>query len=79
MQQWEYMMVQVGIHLSAILKVARWDLELEGTTLRSEAEVTAYFNRLGAEGWEMITLIGGSDANGNITKLVFYFKRPKAG
>jgi hypothetical protein len=78
MQQWEYRMLYFGINLSAILRIARWELEHDGKLLRSEAEVTAYLNELGAEGWEIVSMVNGADHNGNITKIVAVLKRPKA-
>ena len=77
MQQWEYLTMSAGVHLSAILKVTRWELEVEGKVYKSEQEVIAYLNQLGSEGWELVCTNPGSDSHGNITKLIFFFKRLK--
>ena len=76
MQQWEYFTLSAGVHLSALLKVARWEVEVDGATYKTEQEVVNYFNRLGGEGWEMVSTSPGTDSHGNITKLIFFFKRP---
>jgi hypothetical protein len=77
MQQWEYLTLNFGIHLNAILKIARWELEVDGKLLRGENESIRYMNELGSQGWELASMIGGTDHSGNITKSVLFFKRPK--
>jgi hypothetical protein len=77
MQCWEYLTINFGIHLSAILKIARWELEVEGKLLKGETETINYMNGLGAQGWELCSSLTGNDANGNITKTILFFKRPK--
>ncbi|MEO0108609.1 MAG: DUF4177 domain-containing protein [candidate division WOR-3 bacterium] len=76
MQKWEYKTVSFGVNLSAILKIARWELETGGKLIRGEAETVQFLNQLGAEGWELVTTNNGTDHNGNITKLIMFFKRP---
>jgi hypothetical protein len=78
MEKWEYMTVNFGINLSAILKIARWELEVDKTQIRGEDKVLAYLNQLGDEGWELVSTSSGADSHGNITKLIMFFKRPKA-
>ena len=78
MQQWEYKTINFGIHLSALLKIARWELEVDGKAYKKEQDVVDYLDRLGVEGWELVTSVGGSDNAGNITKGILFFKRPKA-
>jgi hypothetical protein len=79
MQKWEYLFMTVGVHLSAILSLARWEMDLApGKMAKNLTEVMAEVNRVGAEGWELVSSITGNDANGNITKTVLVFKRPKA-
>jgi len=77
MQRWEYLTINFGIHLSAILKIARWELEVDGKLLKGEEETIRYMNTLGDQGWELISSLTGADNNGNITKAVMFFKRPK--
>ena len=77
MEQWEYKLINFGINLSALLKIARWDLELEGVKFKTEADIVAYMNRLGDEGWELVNTNNGTDHSGNITKIICFFKRRK--
>ena len=67
-----------GVHLSSLLKVARWELDVDGKVLKTEADIVSHFNHLGTEGWELISTNNGSDAQGNISKIIFIFKRPRA-
>jgi hypothetical protein len=76
-QKWEYLTLNFGIHLSAILKIARWELEVEGKLFKGEAEAIKFMNGLGEQGWELCSSLTGCDSNGNITKTVMFFKRPK--
>lgn len=75
MVQWEYKIISFGINLSAILKIARWDLELDGVKYNTEHDVVSYLNKLGADGWELVNTNCGSDHSGNITKVICFFKR----
>jgi hypothetical protein len=77
MVQWEYKIISFGINLSALLKIARWDLEIDGIRTRTEADTIAYIDQLGSEGWELISTGNGTDHAGNITKFVCFFKRQK--
>lgn len=78
MQQWEYKIIIPAIHLSAILRIARWELDVDGVMHGTEKAVVEYMNKLGAEGWELASSITGTDHNGNVTKTILIFKRPKA-
>ena len=78
MQKWEYMSVDFGVHMSAIIRISRWEMEVGTKLLKGEAEVMAELNRLGAEGWELVSFSTGTDHNGNITKALGFFKRPVA-
>ncbi len=78
MAKWEYKFLQIDIHMSPVLKMARWGVQVPGEKkARDTMEgVEAYVNDLGQEGWELVTAVSGSDHSGIITKAVLFFKRP---
>ena len=77
MQLWEYKLLNFSINLSAILKVMRWELEVDGTLYKRENEITDYLDTLGGEGWELVSSCCGADSHGNIPKVILFFKRPR--
>jgi hypothetical protein len=77
MTKWEYKFQQIDINISPILKMARWGVEVPGekkqrTTMEG---VEDYINTLGAEGWELVTVVAGSEQTGIITRAVLFFRR----
>lgn len=78
MAKWEYKFLQIDIHMSPVLKMARWGVQVPGEKkARNTMEgVEAYVNDLGKEGWELVSTVSGSDHSGIITKAVLFFKRP---
>ena len=42
------------------------------------SEVERYLCEFGAQGWELVNVINGSDKDGIMTRAVLFFKRPKA-
>lgn len=80
MQLWEYKIVWIDIHMSPVLTMARWGVPVEGEKKKreSQAEVEKYISQLGAEGWDLVSVINGSDQAGIITRAILWFKRPKA-
>lgn len=81
MQKWEYKIAWIDIHMSPVLAMARWGVTVEGEKKKREtqAEVENYLNQLGADGWELVTMVNGTDSAGIITRAVLTFKRPKTG
>lgn len=79
MQLWEYKIVWIDIHMSPVLTMARWGVSVEGEKKKREtqAEVEKHMDQLGAEGWELVSVINGSDAAGIITRAILWYKRPK--
>ena len=79
MTRWEYKFVQIDINLSPILRLARWGVTVPGEKkARDTMEgVEKYISELGAEGWELVTVINGSNSDGIISKAVLFFKRPR--
>ncbi len=81
MTRWEYRFQQIDINISPILKMARWGVDVPGekkprTTMEG---VVDYVNTLGAEGWELVTAVAGSEQTGIITRAVLFFRRPLPG
>lgn len=79
MTRWEYRFLQIDIHMSPVLKMARWGVQVPGEKkARDTMEgVEAYVNDLGREGWELVSTVNGTDDRGIITKAVLFFKRPR--
>jgi hypothetical protein len=38
--------------------------------------VEKYFSELGAEGWELVTVVNGTEQTGIITRAIVFLKRP---
>ena len=78
MTKWEYKFVRIDVNLSPILNLARWGVTVAGEKkARDTMEgVQDYINSLGAEGWELVAVINGSEQTGIITRAVMFFKRP---
>ncbi len=78
MTRWEYKFVQIDVNLSPILKLARWGVNVPGESKpRGTMEaVQDYVSQLGAEGWELVTVINGSEHTGIITRAILFLKRP---
>jgi hypothetical protein len=80
MTKWEYRFVQIDINLSPILKLARWGVTVPGEKkARDTMEgVQDYITSLGADGWELVSAISGSEHTGIITRAILILKRPVA-
>lgn len=80
MTKWEYKFVQIDVNLSPILKLARWGVLVPGEKKpRDTMEgVEKYITELGAEGWELVAVINGSEHTGIITRAILFMKRPVA-
>jgi hypothetical protein len=78
MTKWEYKFATIEMHVSPVLTMARWGIQLKGDkrVRMGEEPVEAYVNELGKEGWELACGMQGSDRDGKITKAVLVFKRP---
>ncbi len=78
MTKWEYKFVQIDVNLSPILKLARWGVLVPGEKKpRDTMEgVEKYITELGAEGWELVATINGSEHTGIITRAILFMKRP---
>jgi hypothetical protein len=78
MTRWEHKFVMVDVNLSPILKLARWGVTVPGEKkARDTMEgVEKYINELGAEGWELVATINGSEHTGIITRAILFMKRP---
>jgi hypothetical protein len=78
--KWEYKLQEIEIQLSPVLKMARWGVQVTGERRPRDGieSVQAYVDELGAEGWELVTVVSGSNRDGIITKAVMFFKRPLA-
>lgn len=79
MTKWEYKFQQIDVNISPILKMARWGVEVPGekkqrTTMEG---VEDYINTLGTEGWELVSVVAGSEQTGIITRAVMFFRRPR--
>ncbi len=81
MTRWEYKFVMIDVNLSPILKLARWGVLVPGEKKARETmeKVEGYINELGAEGWEIVAVINGSEHTGIITRAILFMKRPLAG
>lgn len=78
MTQWEYKFVWIDVHMNPVLLMARWGVQVPGekkprNTLES---VEQYICQLGSEGWELVSVINGTNTDGIITKAILFFKRP---
>lgn len=80
MAKWEYKFLQIDVNLSPILKLARWGVQVPGEKKMRETmeNVEKYVCELGAEGWELVTVMNGSEHTGIITRAILLFKRPLA-
>lgn len=78
MTKWEYKFVQIDVNLSPILRLARWGVLVPGEKkARDTMEgVQNYITELGAEGWELVSTINGTDQHGVITRAILFMKRP---
>ena len=78
MTRWEYKFVQIDVNLSPILRLARWGVQVPGEKKARETmeNVEKYVTDLGAEGWELVTVINGSEQTGIITRAILFLKRP---
>jgi len=78
MTRWEYRFVQIDINLSPILRLARWGVQVAGEKKARESmeNVEKYFTELGAEGWELVHVVNGSEQTGIITRAIVFMKRP---
>ena len=78
MTQWEYKFVQIDINLSPILRLARWGVQVAGEKKPRETmeNVEKYMSELGGEGWEVVTVVSGSEQTGIITRAIVFLKRP---
>jgi hypothetical protein len=78
MTKWEYKFLQIDVNLSPILRLARWGVAVPGEKkARDTMEgVQDYITSLGAEGWEIVSVINGSEHTGIITRAVMFLKRP---
>jgi hypothetical protein len=80
MTKWEYKFVMIDVNLSPILRLARWGVTVPGEKkARDTMEgVQDYITSLGAEGWEMVSTLSGSEHTGIITRAILILKRPVA-
>jgi hypothetical protein len=78
MTKWSYKFVQIDINLSPILRLARWGVQVAGEKKPRETmeNVEKYFSELGAEGWELVTVVNGTEQTGIITRAIVFLKRP---
>jgi len=78
MAKWEYKLIWIDIHMSPVLSMARWGVQVQGEKkARGTMEgVEQYATELGAQGWELVTVINGTNQDGIIGKAVMFFKRP---
>ncbi|MCX6841402.1 MAG: DUF4177 domain-containing protein [candidate division WOR-3 bacterium] len=78
MTRWEYKFVQIDINLSPILRLARWGVQVAGEKKARETmeNVERYITELGAEGWELVAVVSGSEHTGIITRAILFLKRP---
>ena len=80
MQNWEYRLAWIDVHMSPVLQMARWGVRVPGERKQRTgmSEVERYLCEFGAQGWELVNVINGSDKDGIMTRAVLFFKRPKA-
>lgn len=78
MTRWEYKFVMIDVNLSPILRLARWGVTVPGEKkARDTMEgVEKYITDLGAEGWELVSVMNGSEHTGIITRAILLMKRP---
>ncbi len=78
MTQWEYKLVWIDVHMNPVLLMARWGVHVPGEKKprNTQEGVEQYLCQLGAEGWELVSVINGSNRDGIITKAILFFKRP---
>ena len=78
MTKWEYKFVQLDVNLSPIVKLARWGVQVPGEKKSRDTieGVQNYITELGAEGWELVTVMNGTDHSGFITRAILFMKRP---
>jgi len=78
MTKWEYKFVMIDVNLSPILLLARWGVTVPGEKkARDTMEgVEKYITELGAEGWELVSVMNGSEHTGIITRAILFLKRP---
>jgi hypothetical protein len=78
MTKWEYRFVRIDVNLSPILNLARWGVQVAGEKKpRDTMEgVQDYVTALGADGWELVAVINGTEHTGIITRAVLFMKRP---
>ena len=76
--KWEYKFLEIEIHLSPVLKMARWGVQVPGERRPRDGmpSVESCATDLGREGWELVNVVSGSNRDGIITKAVMFFKRP---
>ncbi len=81
MTKWEYKFVMIDVNLSPILRLARWGVLVPGEKKARETmeNVEKYICELGAEGWEIVATVNGSEHTGIITRAVLFMKRPLEG
>ena len=80
MQKWEYKFIQIDVNLSPILRLARWGVQVPGEKKARDGmeAVEKYATEQGALGWELVTVINGTETTGIITRAILFFKRPAA-
>jgi hypothetical protein len=81
MTKWEYRFVRIDVNLSPILNLARWGVTVAGEKKPRDTMdgVQDYVTSLGAEGWELVAVINGTEHTGIITRAILFFKRPVQG
>ena len=80
MTKWEYKVTWLDIHMSPVLAMARWGVRVAGEKKPRPGmdEVEKYICEFGLQGWELVSMVNGSDKDGIITRAVLVFKRPIA-
>lgn len=78
MTKWEYKFVWIDIHMSPVLSMARWGVEVPGEKKARQGiqGVEQYTTELGIQGWELVSVINGTNKDGIIGKAVMFLKRP---
>ena len=64
--KWEYKFLEIEIHLSPVLKMARWGVQVPGERRPRDgmSSVESYVGELGADGWELVNVASGSNRDG---------------